>query len=136
MGLSFFRIKYTDEELDCLRKYISGFDKRYLERFTTLLKSRLKRIDKKKLYGMLRYNVVKMKKEHLRIIEKYNIYREYEKDIENEEKTDKVVSDCNDDYFMNLVDKENYEDLFNNYDLDEIIRYSNDSDNPLGARRK
>lgn len=36
---------------------------------------------------------------------------------------------------MNLVDKGDFEELFNNYDIDEILKYSNDSDNPLGLRR-
>ena len=48
---------------------------------------------------------------------------------------DRIVNDCLDDYFINLVDKGDYEELFSLYSLDDILKYSSDIDNPLGLRR-
>ena len=48
----------------------------------------------------------------------------------------RIVDDCYDEYFMKLIDDENYEELYNNYDVSEILKYSRDINNPLGIRRK
>lgn len=49
---------------------------------------------------------------------------------------DRIAEDCSDERFIKFIVEENYEELFNNYDLDEILMYSSDGDNPLGVRRK
>lgn len=48
---------------------------------------------------------------------------------------DRIADDCLDDFFINLIDKGDYEALFALYSLDDILKYSSDIDNPLGLRR-
>ena len=47
-----------------------------------------------------------------------------------------IVSDCRDIKFIQLVEEENYEKLYNDYSIDDIIHYSLDKKRPIGSRRK
>ena len=49
---------------------------------------------------------------------------------------DRYTDDVDDDNFMQFIRDENYDELFANYDVDKILKYSKDLKNPLGLRRK
>lgn len=48
----------------------------------------------------------------------------------------RIHEDCNDEQFIKLIDDENYEELFKEYNLEKILIYSKEQKNPLGTRRK
>lgn len=137
-SLNFLNISFTRHEIDFLKRYIETGNEKDLDNFKKVLKRDLLELNDNKLYGMLRFNEIDLKKYTLFILEKYNMYRLEEEEEQTKRLNDnnQFVSDCDDDYFKELVNNEEYEKLFNNYDLDEIMRYSGDKENPLGVRRK
>lgn len=48
----------------------------------------------------------------------------------------RIADDCTDERFIKLVTDEDYENLFNEYSIEDIVNYSSDSNNPLKVRRK
>lgn len=135
--LSFFKIRLSQEELFYLKRAIVTLDERHLIKFMARIKLKLMKMERKEQYAILRFEKQKLQEFLENIWNKYDIVDDGK--LENNSTIslrDRIVDDCDDETFMNLVDKENYEELFKNYELEKILRYSRDMKYPLGLRRK
>lgn len=135
--LSFFKIRLSQEELFYLKRAIVTLDERHLIKFMARIKLKLMKMERKEQYAILRFEKQKLQEFLENIWNKYDIVDDGK--LENNSTIslrNRIVDDCDDETFMNLVDKENYEELFKNYELEKILRYSRDMKYPLGLRRK
>lgn len=117
-ALGIFRISLSQEEIYYLKKYISGVDDSSLEKVLLLLKRQLLKLPEDKRYTSLRFKKDDLEKYELSFLRTYNLKQEVAKD-EYE-----IVDGCKDDFFVNLVQTKNYEDMFKYYELDEIVKYT------------
>lgn len=123
-ALNIFQIPLSECERDLLKKYAYYDNEKALDSMIAFLKNDLARIDKNKAYGYLRFNKKELQKAIAMINEKYNIYRELiEQEHQSDEEKIEYAKDLTDERFQGLVDDRNYEQLFNEYDLDEIVCY-------------
>lgn len=137
-ALGIFRIPFAKYDKDLLYRYLKYDDKKSYDIFLTRIRNYFKSKSEEERYEMLRFNKLDLRNHHLMILEKYNKYKDEELEVEKlrSNEKDRFVTDCDDEYFKEFVNNEKYQELFANYDLDEIMRYSGDKENPLGVRRK
>lgn len=136
-NMSIFKLKYSGEELSYLRRYISGFDTDdYLRNFLSLVRRRFYKMPYEEREKYLRFSLNELKEIDM-VNSNTGIIETVDEVIEPHiPLRDRYVDDCNDEMFMQLVDNERYEELFNNYEIDKILKYSKSMKYPLGLRRK
>lgn len=129
----------SNYEIDSIRYYLNNKNKKYLDSFINSFINRLKALDEEKRYYYFRsiMNICLLSKKKF-ILEKGKVDNIDFDVIGNSGSinNNNYTYNCNDDYFINLLDKGNYEDLFKYYDLDTINNYSENKDEIIGSRRK
>lgn len=95
----------SEDEIYSLRLYFENNDSKYLKDFFDKMKSRLKKKNLLLSGDMVDSNI------------------ELDENLENNKTTVDVSNDCNDDLFIKLYSEEDYDNLYNLYDLEEMEKY-------------
>ena len=115
----------SDYERHLLLRHLTRTDNTYLKSFVGNFYNRLKRSDDEILYFYCRCLMNLCGLNELTIKTKFGTVDNVSSYIPNDTKVEKLNSFSNDVYFNDLIEKENYEELYNIYTTEEIDNNSN-----------
>lgn len=114
------RYHFSNDELYSFNKYLKTGINNYLYELAIKMINNLKKMDSGRLKLLLIKDKNEVKKETINISSKSEI----------------IKDNCNDERFIKLVNANDYDALFREYDFDTIFSYSIDKEKPIGSKRR
>lgn len=127
----------SDYERDTIRLYFNSTNPKYKDEFIGYFSYRLLKTNDNLRYYYLRslMNLCHLTTKSIKIKSGIIDNIDFEMPTRTSLVRNNIASFCEDDRFMQYLDNEDYEDLFNEYSIDDIVKNSIDEKNPLGIRK-